>query len=70
VPQDVHPLLGLLGDGADVQLPLEVLGDGGAQGTKGLHNVNWGVKQSDGAGRAGFFSSISTVLRALSSKLF
>jgi len=51
--QGVHPLLGLLGDGADVQLPLEVLGDGGAQEMKGLHSVNWGVTQGDG-GRWGW----------------
>ena len=31
LPQKVHPLLCFLGDGADVQLPLEVLGDDGAQ---------------------------------------
>jgi len=68
LPQEVHPLLGLFGDGADVQLPLEVLSDGDAQETKGLasHRVM-------GEGGAGLFkkpTTISTVLRALSSKLF
>ncbi len=31
LPQEVHPLLCLLGEGADIQLQLEVLGDDGAQ---------------------------------------
>src|SRR4029434_7694503 len=31
LPQKVHPLLSSFGEGADVQLPLEVLGDDGAQ---------------------------------------
>lgn len=34
----------------DVQLPLELLGDDGAQGGEVLHSVNWGVIQGDGGG--------------------
>src|SRR4029434_2086040 len=33
---EVHPLLSSFGEGADVQLPLEVLGDDGAQKAEGL----------------------------------
>ena len=47
LPQEVHPLLGFLGEGADVQLPLEVLGNDGTQEAEGLHRVNWGVTQDD-----------------------
>ena len=36
LPQEVHPLLSSFGEGADVQLPLEVLGDDGAQEAEGL----------------------------------
>jgi len=32
----------------DVQLPLQVLGDDGAQEAEGLHNVHWGFTQGDG----------------------
>jgi len=38
-------VLSLFGGGADVQLPLEVLGDDGAQEAEGLHSVNGGVTQ-------------------------
>ena len=46
--QEVHPLLGFLDEGADVQLPLEVLGDDGSQKAEGLHSVNCGVTEGDG----------------------
>ena len=36
LPQEVHPLLSSFGEGADVQLPLEVLGDDGAQEADGF----------------------------------
>ncbi len=42
LPQGVHPLLGFYGEGADVQLPLEVLGDDDSQEAEGLCTVNWG----------------------------
>ena len=48
LPQEVHPLLGFLDEGADVQLPLEVLGDDGSQKAEGLHSVNCGVTEGDG----------------------
>src|SRR4029434_6545525 len=38
-------------EGADVQLPLEVLGDDGAQKAEGLRSVDWGITQGDGVGR-------------------
>lgn len=44
LPQKVHALLGLL-DGADGQLPLEVLGD---NDTQEVHNRNGGVYQGEG----------------------
>ena len=37
-----------LGEGADVQFPLEVLGEDGAQEAEGLDSVDWGVTQGDG----------------------
>ena len=40
-----RPLLGPLGEGADVQLPLEVLADDGSQETEGLYSVDWGATQ-------------------------
>lgn len=40
MPQKVNPLLCFGDEGADVQLPLELLGDDGAQGPKGLHSVH------------------------------
>ena len=43
LPQEVHPLLCFLDEGADVQLPLEVLGDGSSQEAERLHSVNCGV---------------------------
>ena len=46
--QELHPLLGFLDEGADVQLPLEVLGDDGSQKAEGLHSVNCGVTEGDG----------------------
>ncbi len=39
LPQEVHPLLGFFGEGADVQLPLEVLGYDGPQEAEGVHSV-------------------------------
>ena len=50
LPQKVHPLLSSFGEGADVQPPLEVLGDDGAQKAEGLRSVDWGVSQGDGGG--------------------
>ena len=50
LPQEVHPLLCSFCEDADVQPPLEVLADGGAQESEGLHNVHWGVVQGDGGG--------------------
>src|SRR4029434_5956610 len=50
LPQEVHPLMCLFGEGADVQPPLEVLGDDGAQEAEGLCRVDWGVTQGDGGG--------------------
>ena len=50
LPQEVHPLLSSFGEGADVQLPLEVLGDDGAVKAEGLRSVDWGVSQGDGIG--------------------
>lgn len=37
--QEIHPLLSLGDDGADVHLPPEVMGDDGVQQSQGLHNV-------------------------------
>lgn len=39
-------LLCILGDGADVQLPLEVLGDNGALEVEGLHSVEQQLKRN------------------------
>ena len=50
LPQEVHPLLSSFGEGADVQLPLEVLGDDGPQEAEGLCSVDWGVSKGDGGG--------------------
>ncbi|KAF7651031.1 hypothetical protein LDENG_00117000, partial [Lucifuga dentata] len=50
LPREVHPLLGFLGEGADGQLPLEVLCDDGAQEAEVLHSVDCGVTQDDGGG--------------------
>uniref|UniRef100_G3NJ84 Family with sequence similarity 50 member A n=1 Tax=Gasterosteus aculeatus TaxID=69293 RepID=G3NJ84_GASAC len=41
-------------DGADVQLPLEVLGHDGAQETEGIHNSDRGVAQGDGGASLSF----------------
>ena len=49
LPEEVHPLLCFLGERADVQFPLEVLGEDNAQEAKGLHSVDWEVAQGDGA---------------------
>ena len=49
LPQEVHPLLCFLGEGADAQFPLEVLGEDSAQEVEGLHSVDWGVAHGDGA---------------------
>ena len=49
LPQEVHPLLCFLGEGADVQFPLEVLGEDSAQEAEGLHSVDWEVTQGDRA---------------------
>ena len=65
LPQEVQSLLGLFGDGADVQLPLEVLGDGGAQETRGLHSVPWvshrvtQIWVNKGGGGGGLFLCLS-----------
>ena len=56
LPQEVHPLLCLFGDAADVLLPLEVLADDCAQEAEGLRGVDWGVTQGDGV-RVGLRSS-------------
>ena len=48
LPKEVHPLLCFLCEGADVQFPLEVLGEDSAQEAEGLHSVDWGVIQGDG----------------------
>ena len=50
LPQEVHPLLCLFGDAADVLPPLEVLADDCAQEAEGLHGDDWGVTQGDGGG--------------------
>ena len=47
LPQEVHPLLDLLSDGADVLLPLEVLADDGSQEAEGLHRGHRGVTEDD-----------------------
>uniref|UniRef100_A0AAR2KNI0 Chloride channel CLIC-like protein 1 n=1 Tax=Pygocentrus nattereri TaxID=42514 RepID=A0AAR2KNI0_PYGNA len=44
LPQKVHPLLSLLDEGAHVQLPLEVLGDGGAKEPVTVHSGDGGVE--------------------------
>lgn len=49
--KEVHPLLGRLDKGADGRLPLEVLGDGGAQETEGVHNGDGGGGVHQGEGR-------------------
>ena len=38
LPQEEHPLLGLLNEGADGRLPLKVPGDGGAQEAEAVHS--------------------------------
>ncbi len=50
LPQEVHPLLCFFREEADVQVPLEVLGDDGPQEAEGLHSVNWGVTHGDRGG--------------------
>ncbi|MEQ2311490.1 hypothetical protein AMECASPLE_020593 [Ameca splendens] len=50
LPQEVHSLQSLLGEGDDVQLPLKILSDDGAQESKGVHNSDWRVTQDDGGG--------------------
>ena len=47
--QEVPPLLCFLGEGADVQFSIEVLGADSAQEAEGLHSVDRGVAQDDGA---------------------
>ena len=49
LPQEVHPLLCFLCEGADVQFPLEVLGQDSKEEAGGLHSVDWRVAQDDGA---------------------
>ncbi len=65
VLQKVHPLQYPLGDGADVQLLLEVLGDDGARETERLLSVDWGVTQDDGGGWGWVPSVIHTHLHHL-----
>ena len=48
LPQEVRPLLGFLDEGADVQLPLEILGNDSSQEAERLHSVNCGVTEGDG----------------------
>ena len=43
LPQEIIPLLRLLGEAAYIQFPLELLADGGSQEVEGLHCVNRGV---------------------------
>lgn len=75
MPQEVHPLMGLFCKGPDVQIPLEVLGDDGAQETERL-SADLGSYRVMGAW-AGALSaqslmsrSIPTILRPLSSNSF
>ncbi len=65
LPQEVHPLLGFFDEGADVQLPLEVLGDDGPQEVEGVHSVEWGVTQSDWGGWGWFLPEIHNSLHCL-----
>lgn len=46
--QEFHLLLGFIDDGADVHLPLEVLGYDEAQELGGLHHVHCRGQQVDG----------------------
>src|SRR4029434_5890935 len=54
-------------EGADVQLPLEVLGDDGAQKAEGLRSVDWGVSQGDGGGRGWVLSKVYNHLHCFQS---
>ena len=67
LPQEEHPLLGFLCNGADVQLPLKVLGDDGSQEAAGLHNVDWGVTQGDGGEWGWVLSEVYNHLHCLHS---
>ncbi len=70
--KEIQPLLGLFNNGVNVSVPLQVLGDGGAQEPECLHchysavhDVEWGESR-------GFLlksTIISTVLSVLSSRL-
>lgn len=66
LPQDVHPLLSLLCDGAGVQLPLELLRYG-AQEVERLHGIDEGLTQGDGLCCKS--TTLSSFFRAFSSKL-
>jgi len=61
LPQEEHPLLSLLFDGANVQLLFEVLISGG----EGLHSVDRGVTQGDGCGWGCILSEIQNHLNYL-----
>lgn len=75
LPQEVHPMIGLFCKGPDVQIPLEVLGDDGAQETErlcadlGSHRVMeaWVSAHSALSLKS---RTIPTILRALSSNSF
>ena len=46
--QEVHPLLGLLEDGADVLLPLQILRDDRAQESEALHSGHRAAEDCEG----------------------
>ncbi len=50
LPQEVHPLLGFLGEGANIQFPIRVLGNDCDQEAEGVYSVDWGVTQGNGVG--------------------
>lgn len=59
LPQEVHPLIGLFCKGPDVQIPLEVLGDDGAQETE--RQCRLGESQGDGGVGGCTFRTLSEV---------
>jgi len=67
LPQVEHPLLRLLDGGADVQLPLEVPGDVGAQEAAGLHSITGGVSRGEGGGWGCSLSEVHDHLHCLES---
>ena len=48
LPQEEHPLLGLLDGGGDVLRPPQVLCNYSPQESERLHSVNWGVAHGEG----------------------